>query len=116
MGDARHHSKTTVDPDTSVLAAIALDEVKVGLLKHAILVMLRAAPRCAFEVALAYKRVAPTIGWPDVQPYSVHRRMSELKKAQLIVDTGERRPTPDGRVAAVMAVAPGVTIPPKEYK
>lgn len=116
MGDARYHSKTTVDPDTSMLAALQLDPDKVTDVKHAILVMLRAAPRCAFEVAIAYGRVGPVIGWPDIQPYSVHRRMSELKKAQLIYDTGERRPTPDGRTAAVMAVTPGVTIPPKEYK
>lgn len=113
MADARHH---TNDPDTSVLAALQLDPESVTDLKHAILVMLRAEPRAAFEVAIAYGKVGPTIGWPDVQLYSVHRRMSELKKDQLIYDTGKRRLTPDGRTAAVMAVTPGVTIPPKEYK
>jgi hypothetical protein len=113
MGSARFH---TGDPDTSRDAAMHLEPGDVSELKRSILLMLRAEPRAAFQIASAYTAVAPILGWPKVDPYSIHRRMSELKKDELIYDTGERRMSPRGHRAAVLAVKPGVTIYPKEYR
>jgi predicted Rossmann fold nucleotide-binding protein DprA/Smf involved in DNA uptake len=45
------------------------------------------------------------LGWGH---QSVSPRWTELKKAGLIVATGERRPTRTGRTAGVYAVAPGL--------
>ena len=112
MADARAH---TDDPDTSKLAALQLDPTAVGELKRAILVMLKPGPNTAFELRARYSKVAPLLGWPHVQPNSINRRLSELKKDGLVFDTGERRETPDGRMAAVMAVPDDLQVAPRDY-
>ena len=112
MVDARAH---TDDPDTAKGAASKLDPAEVSKLKRAIMVLAKASPRTPQELSDAYCSIAFTIGWPEVQPYSVNRRCSELKKAGLLFDTGMRRKGPYGRNQAVLGVPEGVEIPPEEY-
>lgn len=54
----------------------------------------------------AYFRERDARGWPDIQPYSVARRMSELRGEGRVVDTGGRVMGPNGRNVAVWEVAP----------
>jgi hypothetical protein len=85
-------------------------------LEYAILVMLRAQPRAAFEVARSYAAIRHLLDWPDVDPRSIGRRMSELKARGYIVPSGIRAIRPDGRTAEVMEVAFGVVIEERRYR
>lgn len=97
------------DPDTSHDAVPASKQRE--LVKAAILRIIdEGIPRhlggeglAAFEVQDFYVRQRSIYGWPDVQPHSIPRRMSELHNEGRIHDTGERVPTPFGKNAVVWA-------------
>ncbi len=98
------------DPDTSheaVPASAAREQVKNAILY--ILGHLGEYPTrgglAVFEVTESYFEDRAARGWPEIQPYSIARRMSELHNDKLIFDTGDRVPTPFGRTAVVWAVA-----------
>lgn len=96
------------DPDTSHNAVPASKQRE--LVKEAIMYLLTHLGEyptheglAAFEVTEEYFSDRQARGWPNVQPYSIARRMSELHNEKRIRDTGERVPTPYGRTAAVWA-------------
>lgn len=95
----------TSDPDTSKdAAAIAALSPSSAKIKSAILQLLREhGPKTAFELrdlyfASSQYRVSE---WPDCQPNTINRRVSDLAGIGLVVDIKRRRPTPDGRKAIV---------------
>lgn len=94
----------STDPDTSHdAAAIAALSPGTAAVKSAIMQLLREnGPRTAFELRALYaegRREGRS--WPDVQPNSINRRVSDLKNIGLLVDTERRRKTPDFRDAIV---------------
>lgn len=69
------------DPATSHDAVPADTE----RLRSALMELLREAPRAAFQLEVAYDDLAFMNGWPlDIDPYSIHRRLSELHMAKQI--------------------------------
>jgi hypothetical protein len=95
-----HMLARSTDPDTSHdAAAIAALSPSSAAIKTAILRALRKhGPRTAFELRELY--LTDGIG-PACQDNSINRRISDLRNIGLVVDTGNRRPTPYGRKAIV---------------
>lgn len=93
----------TSDPDTSHdAAAIAALSPSSREIKGAILRLLRSdGPATAFELRDLYFANRANEGWPDCQPNTINRRASDLANIGLIVDTGQRRKSPDNRDAIV---------------
>lgn len=96
------------DPDTSkdaaAIAALSPNSVKI---KSAIMQLLRAhGPKTAFELRDLYD-LGRKMGhdWPDCQPNTINRRVSDLAGIGLVVDMKRRRPSPDGRKAIVWRAA-----------
>lgn len=98
-----HHD----DPDTSVAAASKLGDTE--QVKVAILALLREsdAGLTAFQAQALYFQQRESRGWPNVQPYSINRRMSDMHKETppRIRDTGARRTIAPNASAAVWDVA-----------
>ncbi|MGH3703764.1 MAG: hypothetical protein ACRDT9_03965 [Agromyces sp.] len=94
------------DPQTSKDAAAAQDLGKNARVKRALLVLLAEQPGAPFEVQGVYMVLRASKGWPLVQPHSVNRRLSELKKDGLIRGTGVTVRTPDGATAERLEVVP----------
>lgn len=93
------------DPDTSHdAAAIAALSPSSAVIKSAIMQLLRQhGPKTAFELRELYFgssqwRISE---WPDCQPNTINRRASDLANIGLIVDTRQRRKSPDNRDAIV---------------
>jgi hypothetical protein len=95
----------TSDPDTSKdAAAIAALSPDSRVIKGAILQLLRQhGGKTAFELRTLYRetRLRNDVDWPDCQPNTINRRVSDLANIGLVVDTGARRKTPDGRMAII---------------
>ena len=92
------------DPDTSHdAAAIAALSPNSRAIKQAIMHALRRhGPRTAFELRELY--LVDGIG-PACQPNTINRRVSDLANIGMVVDTGNRRRTPDNRNAIVWRAA-----------
>lgn len=96
----------TADPDTSHIAAAALNATQTERVQEAILFMLREKPRAAFQLTERYFKFRGAFGWPEgVKPDSIAKRLSQLVKDGAVVDTGRRASTKWGRPAAIWAVA-----------
>jgi hypothetical protein len=94
----------TSDPDTSKdAAAIAALSPSSAKIKGAIMHLLREhGPKTAFELRSLYDDARRNgADWPDCQPNTINRRVSDLAGIGLVVDMKRRRPTPDGRKAIV---------------
>jgi hypothetical protein len=91
------------DPDTSKdAAAIAALSPSSREIKSAILRLLRSdGPATAFELRDLYFANRSHEGWPDCQPNTINRRVSDLANMGFVFDTQERRKSPDGRDAIV---------------
>lgn len=91
------------DPDTSHdAAAIAALSPSSAVIKGAILRLLRSdGPATAFELRDLYFANRANEGWPDCQPNTINRRASDLANIGLIIDTRQRRKSPDNRDAIV---------------
>ena len=98
-----HMLTRTTDPDTSQdAAAIAALSPSSTAIKSAILTPCGSTdPRTAFELREFYFRDRWKRGWPECQPNTINRRVSDLKNAGLLVDSGRRRTTTDGHPAIV---------------
>lgn len=93
------------DPESSHLAAAAVNESTTARLKAALIELLREQSSAPFELQMLYTHVGPARGWPKIQPHSVNRRLSEMKRDGFIRGTGELVRTPDGAKAERLAVA-----------
>lgn len=95
------------DPDTSHTAAANLAGTEA--VKLAILTLLRESTDglTAFEAQDRYIDQRAARGWPQVQPHSINRRMSDMHKETpaRVRDTSRRRPTPSGATAVVWSVS-----------
>lgn len=99
------------DPDASVEAALSVNSSAKERLFEAIITILTEESRAAFQVQETYFNLREANGWPDVQPHSVNRRMSDLHNAGRIRPVevmGEqwRIPSPAGATATVWEVSP----------
>jgi hypothetical protein len=102
------------DPDASIAAAEyqARNSSRNQRVKDAILGLLAEEPRTSFELQDAYFSWRMVNDWPDVQVYSINRRLSDLHNAGLVraVVDGEgtqlRRPSPAGATATVWERVP----------
>jgi hypothetical protein len=99
------------DPETSHVAAASLNQAANSAMKAAILDILAERPRAAFEVTGAYFARRTAHGWPDSKTDGIAKRLSELRVAGRIVDSGERHRTQFGRPAVVWALADPVPPP-----
>lgn len=96
------------DPQTSHLAAEAVNESTATRVKDALVELLREQSAAPFEAQMLYTHVGPARGWPKIQPHSVNRRLSELKRDGFIRGTGELVRTPDGANAERLALTEAV--------
>lgn len=102
------------DPDASRLAAEAQERNRSRnqRVKDALLELLAEEPRTSFELQDAYFSWRMVNDWPDVQVYSVNRRLSELHNEHLVRaavdDHGQqvRRPSPSGATVTVWEIVP----------
>ncbi|MGB3414048.1 MAG: hypothetical protein WBA28_04970 [Microbacteriaceae bacterium] len=77
------------DPETSHQAAQALDEHRMSATQKAIIHILKTdGPQAGFQITAKYFRQMNLYGWPLCDPYSVKRRISDLKRKKQIIDTG----------------------------
>ena len=97
------------DPTPSHLAADAVNESATARLKVALEDLLREQSAAPFEVQQLYGLIRDVRGWPAVQPHSVNRRLSEMKRDGIIAGTGELIQSPDGRPAERLALTEAVT-------
>lgn len=95
----------TGDPDTSHTAAAALNKEDQSRMKAAILYLLDVRPVPVHQLTGDYFALRELKQWPAAKPDSVAKRLSELVKAERVVDTGKRVPGLYGRPVAVWAVA-----------
>jgi hypothetical protein len=102
---ANRHLAHRDDPQSSKAAAANLNLTKNARVKAALLDLLREQSGAPFEVQALYGLLRDVKGWPAVQPHSVNRRLSELKKAGHVVGTGQLVRTPDGATAERLALA-----------
>lgn len=102
-----HMLARSTDPDTSHdAAAIAALSPTSATVKIALMQLLRAnGPKTAFELRTLYFDHRDWTFWPDVQPNTINRRISDLKNSGLVVDSGKRRKSPDDRKAIVWRAA-----------
>ena len=92
------------DPVSSHLAAAAVDESATERLKDALEELLREQSAAPFELQQLYALIRDVRGWPVVQPHSVNRRLSEMKRDGIVRGTGELVKSPDGRPAERLAL------------
>jgi predicted ArsR family transcriptional regulator len=88
---ARHQRRS--DPDTSAAAAASVRKSAPVITRQLLEVLRARGPLTRTEVALA----------AGITEYQCSKRLSDLKNAQAIVDSGERRVGPSGREQIVWA-------------
>lgn len=93
------------DPDTSHIAAAALNKEEQSRMKAAILYLLSVRPEPVHILTDLYFELREYKDWPEGKRDSIAKRLSELVKAERVVDTGERVDGLYGRPVAVWAVA-----------
>ncbi|MFF1633941.1 hypothetical protein [Leifsonia sp. NPDC058248] len=97
------------DPITSHLAADR-SQSSVSPVRARVLGILDAhGPLAAFEVCDLYADIAETQGWPRVHHESPRKRMSDMKRDGLLVDTHETRINAEGSPEVVVAVVESIT-------
>lgn len=92
------------DPNTSHLAAAALDPEENNRVKGAILSILDGHSMPVFQLTGAYFARRDAAGWPFVKPDSIAKRLSELRKAGKVIDSGERVKGQFDRLVVVWAI------------
>jgi hypothetical protein len=93
------------DPNTSPEAARSLDPDARAQVKLAIMLLLRECPGAPFQIADRYFAMRAERDWPVVKYDSIAKRISELRNAAQVYDTGRRVMGPHGKNAAVLDVA-----------
>ena len=104
-----HMLARSTDPDTShdaaVIAALSNNS---KVIKSAIMQLLRwNGPRTAYELRELYFASSQwrVSEWPDCQPNTINRRVSDLANIGMVIATSRRRKSPDGREAIVWRAA-----------
>lgn len=92
------------DPTTSHLAADKSQRTAPSVRDRVLQIIADYGPMAAFEVCDLYAARARRLGWPHVHHESPRKRMSELRKDGLLVDTGERRINRENSPEIVLAL------------
>jgi hypothetical protein len=95
------------DPITSKLAAESTDANVSARLRDALLILLDEKPRTADELTAVYFHKAEMERWPLLEDaHNVKRRLSELhSRHHVIRESGERRPSRQGKASTVWELA-----------
>lgn len=97
MLDPLTHARTT-DADTSKAAAAALPTSRAGSMMRELLWVYRYAA----DLGLTAEQAAESAGYTPAD--GAWKRCSDLERAGLIEDTGERRTSSKGRAARVLCI------------
>lgn len=93
------------DPLTSHLAADKSQRTVGTVREHVRDIIDAFGPLAAFEVCDLYPKIAAANGWPHVHHESPRKRMSDMKRDGLLVETGETRVNAEGSPEVVVAIA-----------
>ncbi|MFF9565774.1 hypothetical protein ACF1AJ_20665 [Leifsonia sp. NPDC014704] len=96
------------DPSTSHLAADKSQRTVHTVRERVLQLLADRGPMAAFEVCDAYAERVRRAGWERVHHESPRKRMSDMKRDGLLVDTGETRLNPEGSPEVVVALAEAV--------
>jgi hypothetical protein len=94
------------DPVTSHLAADKSQRTVHSVRDRVLQLISEQGPMAAFEVCNEY---AERADWPKVHHESPRKRMSDMKREGLLVETGETRINGEGSPEVVVAIAEAVT-------
>jgi hypothetical protein len=97
------------DPITSHLAADKSQRSAPSVRDRVLQLLADRGPMAAFEVCDAYAERVRRAGWPHVHHESPRKRMSDMKRDGLLVETGETRINAEGSPEVVVALAPAVS-------
>ena len=97
------------DPVTSHLAADKSQRTVHTVRERVLQLLADRGPMAAFEVCDAYAERVRRAGWPRVHHESPRKRISDMKKEGLLVETGTTRINAEGSPEVVVAIAEGVT-------
>lgn len=94
------------DPVTSHLAADKSQTHMLSVRERVLQLLADRGPMAAFELCEAYASQGKRCGWPPVHHESPRKRMSDMKRDGILVDTGDLRVNREGSFEAVVAIAP----------
>jgi hypothetical protein len=92
------------DPVTSHMAADKSQKTVKSVRARVLDILNECGSLAAFEVCEVYARRAQVGGWPHVTHEAPRKRMSDLKKDGLLVETGQTRINREGSPEVVLAV------------
>jgi hypothetical protein len=93
------------DPITSHLAGDKSQVTVHSVRDHVLDIIRDCGPLAAFEVCDIYAAMSRNHGWPKVHRESPRKRMSDMKRDGILVDTDETRTNAEGSPEIVVAVA-----------
>jgi hypothetical protein len=97
------------DPLTSHLAADKSQRYLATVRQRVLAIIAMMGPLAAFEVCDIYARDAEVLGWPRVHHESPRKRMSDMKRDGILVDTDKTRVNAEGSPETVVAVVESIT-------
>lgn len=97
------------DPDTSHMAADKSQATVVHVRDRVLQILADHGPLAAFEVCDEYAERVRRAGWARVHHESPRKRMSDMKRDGILVETGETRVNGEGSPEVVVAIAERVT-------
>lgn len=96
------------DPVTSRLAAEKSQRTAPTVRDRVLQLLADRGPMAAFEVCDAYADRVRRAGWPRVHHESPRKRISDMKKEGLLVETGGLRINAEGSPEVVVTIAEAV--------
>lgn len=96
------------DPETSHLAADKSQRTVHTVRDRVLQLLADRGPMAAFEVCDEYAERVRRAGWARVHHESPRKRMSDMKRDGLLVETGETRVNGEGSPEVVVAIAEAV--------
>ena len=92
------------DPVTSHAAADKSQRTVHTVRDRVLQLLAEQGPMAAFEVCDAYARMVKRAGWTRVHHESPRKRMSDMKREGLLVETGDTRVNADGSPEVVVTI------------
>lgn len=94
------------DPLSSHLAADKSQKRLLSVRERVLQLLADRGPMAAFELCEAYASQGKRDGWPRVHHESPRKRMSDMKRDGILIDTGQLRMNAEGSWESVIAIAP----------
>lgn len=93
------------DPETSHLAADKSQATVHSVRDRVLEILADLGPLAAFEVCDRYSEMVEAQGWPRVHHESPRKRISDMKRDGILVETGEHRVNGEGSPEVVVTIA-----------